>query len=107
GHAPTALSPPYGNVASRRLHALAGEHRRHRKQALFAGARALVVVENFERALAQFEDRHVRPSDGGGPDPIPSWVAHEGVYQAQTTPELQQHKSRAPLCFQNDVPAVS
>ena len=39
---------------------LAVEHSRNREQALFAGALAFVIVGEFERAVPQFHDRHVR-----------------------------------------------
>src|SRR5262245_26718534 len=43
----------------RARHPLAREHGAGREQALLTGARAFVVVDEFEIAFAQFEDRHV------------------------------------------------
>jgi hypothetical protein len=56
--------PSVGEVGSHRypsrvLNALAGEHGLGREQPLAAGARALEIVEELERAVAQFQDRHV------------------------------------------------
>src|SRR5207302_2388242 len=50
----------HSNGLLRRLHALAGEHGRDRKQPLAVRAHALVVVDELERAFAQLEDRDIR-----------------------------------------------
>ncbi len=38
---------------------LAGKHGRSRKEPLVAGARALIVVQEFQRTFRRLHDRHV------------------------------------------------